>query len=73
MYISPTRLYADKDGNLVDEKDPKKAYLVVGAGGNLSDEDARRYGLIEAPEEKAVTEPKTNKAIGKAPANKGKV
>lgn len=69
MYVATERLYADKDGNLVGEKDPKKAYLVVGVGGTLSDEDARRYGLIDAPAAKA-TEPKANKAIGKPPANK---
>lgn len=70
MYISPTRLYADKDGNLVDEKDPKKAYLVVGVGGRLSDEDARRYGLIDVPEAKAIEAAPQNKMKGKAPANK---
>lgn len=69
MYVSTERLYLDKDGNVVREG-PEKVSLLVAVGGRLSDEDARRYGLIDA-EEKAA-EPKANKAMAKAPENKAK-
>lgn len=70
MYIATERLYLDKDGNVVKDKDPARVSLLVGVGGTLTDDQARQYGLVAAPEEKAVTAPKANKAIGKPPANK---
>lgn len=70
MYTAAERLYLDKDGNLVREGDPTKASLLVGVGGQLSDEDAARYGLLDAPAEKAKSAPTENKAVSKAPANK---
>jgi hypothetical protein len=70
-YTADKRLYLDADGNVVDEGDPRAATLLVGEGGQLSDEDAKKYGLTskakaEPVEEKAVNEPRPNKA--KAPA-----
>jgi hypothetical protein len=72
-YTAEERLYLDADGNVVKEGDPKAATLLVGAGGQLSDEDARRYGLVQrekpaedaeqpATDEKAQTAPRPNKA-----------
>lgn len=69
MYVATERLYLDKDGNVVKADDPARVSLLVAVGSKLSDEDARRYGLGES-DEKAIAEPKANKAIGKAPANK---
>jgi hypothetical protein len=70
-YTADERLYLDANGNVVKEGDPNAATLLVGVGGQLSDEDARRYGLAskaktEPAEEKSVNEPRPNKA--KAPA-----
>ena len=52
-FISDKRVYADKDGNLVDAKDPARHTLVVAEGGSLSQDKARSYGLLKddsAPE-----------------------
>ncbi len=42
---SDRRLYANADGKVVEEKDPKRATLIVGQGGALSPQDAQKYGL----------------------------
>lgn len=66
MYIhSGPRKYLTKDQQVVDEGDPRAAFLLIGEGGQLSLEDAERYGLLA----KAKPEP-TNKAKTK-PTNKG--
>jgi hypothetical protein len=65
-YTADKRLYLTADDKVVEEGDPNAATLLVGVGGQLSDEDAQRYGLVKAEkpatEEKAVTEPRANKA-----------
>lgn len=45
MYVSDKRLYRTLDDRVVSEGDPDAAFLLVGEGGMLSDEDARKYGL----------------------------
>jgi hypothetical protein len=63
MYTSEKRLYLADDGKtVVEEGNPRAATLLVGAGGQLSDEDARRYGLTEKTEAKAKAAPPENKA-----------
>ncbi len=63
MYTSEKRLYLTAEGKVVEEGDPNAATLLVGIGGQLSDEDAERYGLTgKATDEKAKP----------APANKAK-
>lgn len=63
MYIhTGPNIYKTADGRLVEEGDPAAAFLVVATGGQLSDEDAARYGLDKASEKPA---PGQNKA--KAP------
>jgi hypothetical protein len=47
-YVSDRRLYLDKDGNVVEHNDVNKLTLLVAEGGSLSQEDARKYGLIDA-------------------------
>lgn len=69
MYVATERLYLDNNGKVVKADDPSRQSLLVPVGGRLSDEDAQHYGLTDAPNVKAA-EPKANKAIGKAPANK---
>lgn len=71
MYTATERLYLDAEGKVVKADDPNRTSLLVAAGGSLTDAEARRYGLLDAPEAKAA-EPKVNKSIGKAPANKAK-
>lgn len=72
-FISEKRLYRTADDRVVEEGDPAAAFLLVGEGGTLDDETARRYGLIAESKEPAKTKaPADNKAVSKAPANKGK-
>jgi hypothetical protein len=73
-YIADRRLYLNKDGKVVEDGDPSKVSLLVGAGGSLSEARARELGLIkeEPVEEKAKAEPARNKVRASAPANKSK-
>lgn len=52
-YVADRRLYLDKDGKVVEAKDPTKASLLVAAGNTLPEEVARKYGLIQEEEEGA--------------------
>lgn len=56
FYTSPVRLYRTATGELCAEDDPRAAFLVVGAGGQIPVDEARAYGLIvdEQPETKPV-------------------
>ncbi len=66
-YVSEKRLYLADDGKtVVEEGDPRAATLLVGVGGTLSDEDAKRYGLADDGEKDKA------KAKADAPANKAK-
>jgi hypothetical protein len=62
MYVSDRRLYVTADREcLVEEGDPKARFLLVAEGGELSMEEARRYGLVKdeaAPAGKSVPKPK---------------
>ena len=64
-YTSDTRwfLTADRE-TAVEEGDPRAAFLLVGVGGQLSDEEAAKYGLKNKP----ATAENKNKAA--APENK---
>lgn len=46
FYTSPARLYRTATGELCAEDDPRAAFLVVGAGGQIPVDEARAYGLI---------------------------
>lgn len=66
MYIhdgAPLYLTADKS-EAVEEGDERAAFLLVGSGGQLTDEDAERYGL------KGGKRAAANKAKAGAPENK---
>lgn len=74
-YTSDKRLYVTADrSRLVAEGDPAAAFLLVGAGGEIPEAEARRYGLLAEPEsapEKA--KPKAHdKARHGPPENKGR-
>jgi hypothetical protein len=64
------RLYLTADRQtVVSEGDARAAFVLVGPGGQLSDEDAARYGLVaQAVAEKAAPV-KPNK-LGRGRANK---
>lgn len=47
-WVSDSRLYLDKDGNVVAENDPAKLTLLVAKGGSLPFATAQRYGLTVA-------------------------
>jgi hypothetical protein len=50
-YKSDRRLYLDKDNNVVEARDKNRRTLLVGEGGEIPMEDARRYGLVgDAPD-----------------------
>jgi hypothetical protein len=42
---SDRRLYANAEGKVVEEKDPKRTTLIVGQGGAVNPQDAQKYGL----------------------------
>lgn len=42
-------VFVDKDGNVVDAKDPAKVTKVVGAGGKISKVEAQKYSLSNKP------------------------
>jgi hypothetical protein len=64
-YIATRRLYLAADGQtVVEEGDPRAATLLVGVGGQLSDADAARYGLLTSPD------PEPGEKARPAPANK---
>lgn len=72
-FISDRRLYLSADDQVVEEGDERAVQLLVGEGGQLDDETVKRYKLAAKaqPDEKAAA-PAENKAVAKAPANKGK-
>jgi hypothetical protein len=81
-FVSDKRLYLDKNGNVVGEKDKNKLTLLVSEGGSIPFETAEKYGLNKAvapaEEDEAEVEedgvptakPSAPKANAKAPARK---
>jgi hypothetical protein len=69
------RLYLNADKTkVVEEDDTDAAYLLAGAGDEVSDEDAKTYGL-KAPKKTEVTEVKAEEAESKQepqPENKAR-
>jgi hypothetical protein len=58
----------------VEPDDPEAACVLGGPGHEIPHEEARRLGLLDPPEAKAVSEPPADKAIHAAQAeNKGGV
>jgi hypothetical protein len=55
-FQSDKRLYVNADkSKVVEEDSPEAAYLLVGQGGTVTDEDAKKYNL-KAPKKTEVTE-----------------
>lgn len=58
MFVSDKRLYLTRDGRVTEDAgEASGGTLLVAVGGELSTEDAQRYGLIDG---------------AKGPANKGR-
>lgn len=83
-YISDKRLCVNADeSKVVDCDSPDAAYLLVGEGGELTDEQAKKYGLSDkgkakaepeaAPEPKAVAATPENKAVAAPEDTKRKI
>lgn len=53
---SDRRLYLDANDQVVEADDPNRVKLLVGKGGEIPMEDARRYGLVNEAAEKAAPE-----------------
>lgn len=51
MFTAKERLMLDAEGKVVKEGDPKAKSLLVAVGQDLSDEDAKKYGLVDAPKD----------------------
>jgi hypothetical protein len=68
-FVSDKRLYLDKDGNVVGDKDPNKFKLLVNVGGSLSAEDAAKYGLGQEGTEEDATEEATDEEEGEGEEN----
>lgn len=67
-FISDKRLYLNVDkSKVVAEDSPDAAFLLVGEGGEVSDEDAKTYGL-KAPQRTEVTEVKPEAEAAEAEA-----
>ena len=79
-YTADRDLYTDRDGNLVAEDSPDRAFRLARAGQSVPHADAERLGLYDlAPVEetdeadaKAEDAPAETKAVTKAPAKKAK-
>jgi len=64
-YTADKRLFLARDGTtVVEDGDERAAVLIATPGSELSDEDARRYGLVkDEPESKARPAPPSTKQI----------
>lgn len=70
-YLADRRLYVTEDGRMVEAGDPDARWLLVGAGSELSDAVAAKYGLtlsaVIEPESKPEAEAPTSDASGWEP------
>lgn len=65
MFTSTKRLYLTADkAKVVEEGDPEAAFLLVGEGGQIPQEEAEKYGLTKAAEsaETKAVKPKADKS-----------
>lgn len=66
------RYYLNADrSKVVEEGDPAAAYLLAAEGADISNEDAKKYGLGRyAPEDEMPADESEGKAVQSAPENK---
>jgi hypothetical protein len=72
-FTSDRRLYLNADrSKVVEEGDPDSAYLLVGEGGEVSDEDAKQYGLKAPRKSEAKADDAEAKQVDSPPENKAR-
>lgn len=68
LFTADRRLYLTADRkHVVEDGDPKAAFLLLPKGGEMSDGEAKKFGLEKAiakPQDKAIAQPQ-DKAIAK--------
>lgn len=66
MWTSPERLCVTEDGRVVNENNEEAVRLLVGKGGQLTKDEARRYGLLleESPKQSTPPEDKALRPEG---------
>lgn len=57
-YVATERIYADLQGNLVDEDDLNRAVLVASPGSPISIQAAQKYGLVDGSGNEIERKPK---------------
>lgn len=68
-YRATERLYQNRDKSaLVAEDDPEASFLFAAPGSEVSEEDARKYGLLESDEGEAEGEAKADESAAEQPA-----
>lgn len=72
MHKSDRRLYVDANDKVVEADDPSRVKLLVGKGGEIPMEDARRYGLVTEAAEHAAPEAQKGLETAKAAPTKKK-
>lgn len=73
MFVTDRRVYRTTDGRLVEEDDPRAAFLAYPEGAEVADEEARRVGLA-AFAEKAGSKARAklaDKAVARPPDKGG--
>lgn len=71
-YKSDKRLYVNADrSKVVSEDSPEAAYLLVSEGGEIPEEEAKRYGLVKSSK-MATAEESGTKARSAPPENKAR-
>jgi len=63
MYISPERLMLTENGQVVREGDPRAKRLLVAKGGEISREEALKYGLVADPQSLTLKLPGSDQAL----------
>jgi hypothetical protein len=74
-WIAPERIYLNAQGQVVKGNDPTKETLLVAAGGRISIDEARRYGLVKESQpavgsDLTVSRPETIEAVTTVPVSK---
>ncbi len=73
-YVAEERIYLDKEGNVVGDKDPNKHTLVAAKGAHLPMAQARELGLVKDGAESNEADEAVNKddePVGEAPRKAG--
>lgn len=74
VYVAKEKLYMNADrSQVVPENSPEAAFVLVGPGGKLTDEQCKKYGLgpyAKTPKTAPSSDTQTEEKAMEAPANK---